>query len=44
LKVECADGLVISIRTASRENWQGDLDLEFSPSDAVPVRESQEKS
>ncbi|HUE51849.1 MAG TPA: ABC transporter ATP-binding protein [Terriglobales bacterium] len=44
LQVECADGLMISIRTASRENWQGDLDLEFSPSDAVPVRESQEKS
>jgi spermidine/putrescine transport system ATP-binding protein len=44
LQVECADGMVISIRTSSRENWQGDLDLEFSPSDAVPVRESQEKS
>jgi spermidine/putrescine transport system ATP-binding protein len=44
LQVECADGLVLSLRTASRENWQGDLDLEFAPADAVPVRESQERS
>jgi putative spermidine/putrescine transport system ATP-binding protein len=41
LQVECADGLVLSIRTASRENWKGDLDLEFSAADAVPVRESE---
>ena len=41
LQVECADGLVLSVRTASRENWNGDVDLEFSPADAVPVRESQ---
>jgi ABC-type Fe3+/spermidine/putrescine transport system ATPase subunit len=41
LQVECPDGLVLSIRTASRENWNGDLDLEFSAADAVPVRESE---
>jgi len=41
IQVECADGLVLSIRTASRENWNGDVDLEFSPADAVPVRPSQ---
>jgi ABC-type Fe3+/spermidine/putrescine transport system ATPase subunit len=41
LQVECADGLVLSMRCASRENWQGELELEFSPADAVPVRESQ---
>src|SRR5450432_1512531 len=40
LQVECADGLTLSIRTASQENWNGDVDLEFSPSDAVPVRAS----
>jgi ABC-type Fe3+/spermidine/putrescine transport system ATPase subunit len=40
LQVECADGLTLSIRTASRENLQGDVDLEFSAADAVPVRES----
>jgi spermidine/putrescine ABC transporter ATP-binding subunit len=45
LQVEGAEGLVISIRTASRENWQGgELELEFSPVDAVAVRESQERS
>jgi spermidine/putrescine transport system ATP-binding protein len=40
LQVECPDGLVLSIRTASREDWNGDVDLEFSAADAVPVRES----
>ncbi len=41
LQVECADGLVLSIRAASRENWNGDVDLEFAPADAVPVRASE---
>jgi len=40
LQIECADGLVLSMRTAGGENLQGDLDLEFSSADAVPVRES----
>src|SRR5882762_1679843 len=40
LQVECADGLSLSLRTASREDWQGELQFEFSPVDAVPVRES----
>jgi hypothetical protein len=40
LQVECGDGLSISMRSATRENWQGELELEFSPADAVPVRES----
>ena len=43
LQVACDDGLALSVRTATRENRQGDLQLEFSPSDAVPVRESQER-
>jgi spermidine/putrescine ABC transporter ATP-binding subunit len=43
LQVECADGLMLSIRTASGENRRPDLELEFSPDDAVPVRESREK-
>jgi putative spermidine/putrescine transport system ATP-binding protein len=42
LQIACADGLLLSLRTASRESWQGDLDLEFSAADAVPLRESQE--
>ncbi len=41
LQVECADGLALSIRAASRETWTGDVDLEFSPADAVPVRTSE---
>jgi spermidine/putrescine ABC transporter ATP-binding subunit len=43
LQVVGDDGLTISIRTAAREIKQGDLQLEFSPSDAVPVRESPER-
>ena len=42
LQAECADGLVLSLRTASYENRHDDLDLEFAPSDAIPVRESDE--
>jgi len=40
LQVECADGLAFSLRAPSQPNWQGELQLEFSPADAVPVRES----
>ena len=41
LQVECAGGVVLSVRTASQENWSGDVDFEFSPADAVPVRASE---
>ena len=41
LQVQCADGLMLSIRAASQENWNGDVELEFSPADAVPVRASE---
>jgi ABC-type Fe3+/spermidine/putrescine transport system ATPase subunit len=44
LQIECADGLVLSVRAASRENWKGDLELEFSSADAIPVRESPERT
>jgi ABC-type Fe3+/spermidine/putrescine transport system ATPase subunit len=40
VQIECADGLTLSMRTAPRESWQGDADFEFSPEDAIPVRES----
>ena len=40
LQIVCDDGLTLSVRTAARENRQGDLQLEFSAADAVPVRES----
>ena len=43
LQIECADGLRITMRAATRGTWQGDVELEFSPADAVPVRDSGEK-
>ena len=43
VQIECADGPALSMRTAARENWQGELELEFSPSDAIVVRESPER-
>jgi ABC-type Fe3+/spermidine/putrescine transport system ATPase subunit len=43
LQIVCGDELTLSVRTATRENRQGDLHLEFSPADAVPVRESPER-
>jgi len=41
IQVECSEGLVLSVRTTRREDWNGDVDLEFSPADAVPVRPSE---
>jgi spermidine/putrescine ABC transporter ATP-binding subunit len=43
LQIVCDDGLTLSVRTATRENRQGDVQLEFSPADAVPVRDSPER-
>ncbi len=42
LQVECADGMKLSVRTATQERWQDDLELEFFAEDAVPIRESRE--
>jgi ABC-type Fe3+/spermidine/putrescine transport system ATPase subunit len=44
LQVECADGLSLSVRIASRDGWHGELELEFAASDAVPVKESPERA
>jgi ABC-type Fe3+/spermidine/putrescine transport system ATPase subunit len=43
LQVACDDGLTLSVRTATRENRQGEVLLEFNPADAVPVRESPDR-
>jgi spermidine/putrescine ABC transporter ATP-binding subunit len=44
LQIACDDGLTLTVRAATRpENPQADVHLEFSPTDAVPVRESAEK-
>lgn len=42
LQIECADGLVFSVRTGARNDWQGELEFEFDPADAVAVRKSEE--
>lgn len=44
LQVECPDGLVFTVRTAAREDRRDDLEFEFDPADAVPVRDSIEKT
>ena len=42
LQVDCSDGLALSVRMASSTGVEGNLELEFAPADAVPVRESLE--
>jgi ABC-type Fe3+/spermidine/putrescine transport system ATPase subunit len=44
LQIECADGLVLSVRIPASARLQGNVSFQFSASDAVPVRESPEKS
>jgi spermidine/putrescine transport system ATP-binding protein len=43
LQVECSDGCLLTVRVASSSFDSGELNLEFLPQDAVPVRDSQEK-
>src|SRR5579885_2520824 len=43
LRIECADGLVFTVRTGTREDWQGPLEFEFDPEDAFPVRAPAER-
>jgi len=43
LRIECADGLELSVRTNARDCWNDEVELQFSPEDAVPVRESDER-
>lgn len=43
IRVECADGLVLVARTASSGVAHQQVELEFSPADAIPVRESPER-
>ncbi|HVI10776.1 MAG TPA: ABC transporter ATP-binding protein [Candidatus Binatia bacterium] len=42
IKVDCGE-LIMTVRTSSAGVIAGEVDLEFSPSDAVPVRESPER-
>ena len=43
IRVECAGGLVLVLRTASEGVALSEVELEFSFADAVPVRESPER-
>ena len=44
VRIECAEGLVLTVRTSSGGLTQEEVDLEFSPADAVPVRQSPERT
>jgi ABC-type Fe3+/spermidine/putrescine transport system ATPase subunit len=44
LQIECADGVIFIVRTGARADWQGELEFEFDPADAVPVRDSAERA
>ena len=44
LRVECAGGLILAVRTASATLPRNDVDLQFFPADAIPVRESPERN
>ena len=44
LRVECSDGLMLMVRTPASGGTLDHVDLEFSPSDAVLVRESPERN
>jgi ABC-type Fe3+/spermidine/putrescine transport system ATPase subunit len=43
IRVQSADGLVLVVRTPSSVAPQAEVELEFSPADAVPVRKSAER-
>jgi ABC-type Fe3+/spermidine/putrescine transport system ATPase subunit len=44
LHVECADGLKLTVRVPSHGVASSERDFEFSAADAIPVRDSEEKS
>jgi spermidine/putrescine transport system ATP-binding protein len=43
IRVQCADGLILTVRTPATVAALGEIELEFSSDDAVPVRESPER-
>lgn len=44
IRAQCADGLVLVVRTASSGGLRDEVELEFSGADAIPVRESPERN
>jgi spermidine/putrescine transport system ATP-binding protein len=43
IRVECGDGLMLVVRIPGSDGALDDVELEFFPADAVPVRESSER-
>ena len=43
LRVECADGQILMVHAAGARKYEGALDLEFSPGDAIAVSDSERK-
>jgi len=43
IRVQCGDGLLLVVRTAGGSGMLDDVELEFTPNDAVLVRESPER-
>jgi len=43
LQINCRDGLSLAVRAPAREDWAGEVELEFAASDAVPIPASDEK-
>jgi spermidine/putrescine ABC transporter ATP-binding subunit len=43
IRVDCSGGLILAVRTAGDSKLQEEINLEFSPHDAVAVRESPER-
>jgi spermidine/putrescine ABC transporter ATP-binding subunit len=42
-RIECTDGRMLTVRGSSRDMHEGMLEFEFSASDAVPVKASEER-
>ncbi|MGD0987145.1 MAG: ABC transporter ATP-binding protein [Candidatus Sulfotelmatobacter sp.] len=43
IRVECGDGLLLAVRTPNRSGVLDNVDLHFSPADAILVRDSPER-
>jgi ABC-type Fe3+/spermidine/putrescine transport system ATPase subunit len=44
LRIQCPNDLTLTVRTSSGKRLQDEVDIEFSGTDAIPVRESTERS
>jgi hypothetical protein len=44
LQIESGDGLVFSVRAVNAPEAKTELECEFDPADAIPVRESAERA